>query len=72
MEGLSKIEVSVLFGELGGTPEAIPFSQVGVSPAREATFWNLEGFSVKYCHFKDVFHSMAKMQYLLAQRFLLI
>ena len=36
-----KIEVSVLFGELGGTPETISFSQVGVSPAREATFWIL-------------------------------
>ena len=27
-----------LFGEFGGTPETIQFSQVGVSRAREATF----------------------------------
>ena len=47
MEGLSKNEVSILFGELGGTPETISFSQVGVSPAREATFSTLGGFSVK-------------------------
>ena len=47
MEGLSKNEVSILFGELGGTPETISFLQVGVSPTREVTFWNLEGFLVK-------------------------
>ena len=47
MEGLSKTEVSILFGELGGTPETILFSQVGVPPAREAIFSTLGSFSVK-------------------------
>ena len=44
MEGLSKNEVSILFSELGGTPETILFSQVGVSPAREAIFQPWEAF----------------------------
>ena len=30
-----------MIGELGGTPETILFSQIGVSPARETIFWEI-------------------------------